>query len=201
MPVYKFLVNIPVGSTLTRDRYVNVFHMSTPNPAPDMDDIAGQVCGLWQSKYGSTTHEVNCRVYELGPPPNVPLANVTLAAGSAWDIQSARELALCLSFAGDNRGDKRRRGRLYLAPHITTVALPQIGLRPTQAQLDWALSWYGESNDSLPDLGGPDWTFGIWSEAGQHFTQSEQAWVNDDWDTQRRRGLRESNRVSVSREG
>jgi hypothetical protein len=90
---------------------------------------------------------------------------------------------------------------MYLAPGIASVGLMDVALRPSQAQLDWALAFYTESNNSLPDLGGVDWKFGVWSKMAGKFTQTQQAWVNDDWDIQRRRGLRETTRVTATREG
>jgi len=63
------------------------------------------------------------------------------------------------------------------------------------------LSWYTLPNESFPDIGGVDWKFGVWSKTYKHFTQTTQAWVNDEWDIQRRRGLRETTRVQAIREG
>ena len=65
----------------------------------------------------------------------------------------------------------------------------------------WAIDWMDTPNASFPDLGGVDWKFGVWSPTYKTFTQMQQAWCNDDWDIQRRRGLRENTRQSVTREG
>jgi len=117
-----------------------------------------------------------------------------------WTVNVPREVALVLSFAADHRGNKSERGRIYLMPSLV-AGMNTLGLRPSQQQLDWALGWYSTANESLPDLGGVDWKFGVWSSTYKRFTQSQQAWVNDDWDTQRRRGLRETTRVQAVREG
>jgi hypothetical protein len=167
----------------------------------DLEQMCADLCAMYQARYNSTANEVNVRAYNVGAPPNVPRANVTVDGGVVWPIAAIREQALCLSFAGANRGDKRRRGRIYLEPGISTSGVLVTTLRPNQAAMDWALGFYTVPNASFPDIGGPDWKFGIWSEVGQHFTQSTQAWCNDDWDIQRRRGLRESTRTSVVRDG
>jgi hypothetical protein len=65
----------------------------------------------------------------------------------------------------------------------------------------WALGFYATSNASFPDLGGPDWKFGTWSRVKQTFKQSQVAWVDDEWDTQRSRGLRATTRQQSIREG
>lgn len=200
---YTFQVSLPVTDVLPRNRFVNAFHMEhvAGSVLPtDLEDLAGDIIAMYQSKYGHADKEVSCKVYDVGPTPNYPLATVTVNAGIPWVLNVPRELSLCLSFAGENKGNRNERGRIYLSPHLN-AAQASMAARPSQAQLDWALSWYTESNNSFPDLGGVDWKFGIWSRTQNRFTQSEQAWCNDDWDIQRRRGLRESTRVAAQREG
>jgi hypothetical protein len=63
------------------------------------------------------------------------------------------------------------------------------------------LDLYRASDSSFPDLGGIDWKFGIWSHTQHAFHQAEYAWVDDEWDTQRRRGRRPLSRVESTREG
>jgi len=202
---YKFQVSMPVGDIAPRNRCTNVVHLEHVAGSvlgTDLEAICGDLAGMWQTLYGTSAHEVSCKAYELGPPPQLPKAQVTIAAGSPWPINFPSEVALCLSFAGDNRGDKRRRGRIYLMPQATVgLGFTTAVLRPTPAIMNWALGFYTTANNSLPDIGGSDWKFGIYSGVGKHFTQAEQAWVNDEWDTQRRRGLRETSRVSATREG
>ena len=53
----------------------------------------------------------------------------------------------------------------------------------------------------LPDIGGIDWKFGVWSPTLKKFRQTTQGWVTDDWDVQRSRGLPESTRQSGVRDG
>jgi hypothetical protein len=202
--VYKFQVSLPVTDTLPRNRFVNAFHMEHVTGGlidADLEDMCGDVAALYQAHYGDATREVDVKAYDTDAVPNYPRAEVVVNAGAAWPMTTPRELALVLSFSGPNRGNRRERGRMYLSPHLVVSQASAIGLRPSQGIMDWALAWYTESNNSFPDLGGVDWKFGVWSKAGNSFRQSTQAWVNDDWDVQRRRGLRESTRVSADREG
>jgi len=202
--VHKFQISMPLGSTLPRDRVTNVVHFEHVGGVAfdtDLESMCSDLATMYQARYGGTG-EVNVRAYDIGgEPPHVPRANVTKNSGSVWQTDQVREVALCLSFSGANRGDKRRRGRIYLAPGVLGASPAVYTQRPNDATLDWALKFYTQANSSFPDIGGIDWKFGIWSERGQHFTQATQAWVNDDWDTQRRRGLRETKRVTSVREG
>lgn len=205
MAVYKFQVSLPATDTLPRNRVTNCFHMQHIAGSvldTDLETLCADICAMYQTRYNNQACEVNTRAYAVGPPPNVPKANVTVDPGMPWGINTNRETALCLSFAGSNRGDKRRRGRIYLEPGLLGPVNNKLdAVRPDENTLQWALAFYEAPNASFPDLGGPDWQFGIWSHVGQHFTVAQQAWVNDEWDAQRRRGLRETRRVSSTRQG
>jgi len=200
---YAFQVSLPVNTLLARDRFVNRFHMEHVTGGlldTDFEDICGDIALLWQTKYGNMTQEVDVRVYDTDAVPNYPRAHVIVNPGVFWPCDRPREIALVLSYAGENRGNKNERGRMYTYP-ILNSSVNTIVSRPTDPQLDWCLAWYTTANESLPDLGGVDWKFGVWSKTLKKFTQSQQAWCNDDWDVQRRRGFRESKRVSATREG
>jgi len=201
---YKFQVSMPVTDVLPRNRMVNVFHMEHVTGGLDdaaLEDICSDVAAMYQTRYNGAAGEIQVKAYDVGAVPNYPRADVIVNSGVAWQTSYPREIGIVLSFAGANRGNRRERGRLYLEPGISTTGLSTAAVRPNQAVLDWALLFYTDPNASFPDLGGIDWKFGVYSRVAQDFTQSQQAWVNDDWDVQRRRGLRESTRVMAQREG
>lgn len=201
--VYAFQISMPVNSTAPRDRMTNVIHLQHVIGSladTDLQTMTADIVGVWQKRYGTTTREIMCKAYDTDAVPNYPRATTVVNPGAIWTNSAPSEIALCLSFAGANRGNKSERGRIYLNPQLFT-ANTVCGLRPTPTQLDMALQWYSHANESLPDLGGVDWQFGVWSKTYKKFTVSQQAWVNDEWDTQRRRGLRETTRVSISRQG
>jgi hypothetical protein len=203
MTTYAFQVSMPVNDTLPRNRVVNSFHLDhvagIVQPT-DLEAICADLVELWQTKYANTGSEVLCKAYDTDAVPNYPRASVIVNTGVPFTTDSPREIALCLSYAGDYKGNRSERGRMYLMPQLNS-AYTINSLRPSSGLLDWALGWYTTSNASLPDIGGIDWKFGVWSTKNKAFTQTTQAWVNDDWDVQRRRGLRESTRVQAQREG
>jgi hypothetical protein len=201
---YKFQVSMPVTDTLPRNRMTNVVHLEHVSGGlldTDLEDMCADIVQMYSTHYGDASREVQCKAYDTDAVPNYPRADVVINSGNPWGINYPREIALCLSFAGDQKGNRRQRGRIYLCPFIVSTATGQPTLRPTAAHLDWALKFYTEANNSFPDLGGVDWKFGVWSSVAKDFTQATQAWVNDDWDVQRKRGLRESTRVQAIREG
>jgi hypothetical protein len=200
---YKFLVSMPVSTGLARDRICNTLHLEHVTGGvvnTDLEGMCQDICELWQTRYGNMTHEVQCKAYDVDAVPNYPRADVIVNTGSIWPNNHPREVALCLSYHGGQPGNRRERGRIYLMPGLQTTITVDFE-RPNDPLLQWALDWYAVSNASLPDLGGVDWKFGVWSVANQSFKQSQVAWVDDEWDTQRRRGLRATKRVTSTREG
>lgn len=200
---YAFQISMPVTDTLPRNRFSNTVHFEHVSGGlldTDLENMCEDLVAMYQARYGNATKEVLCKAYDVGMKPNYPRAQAIVNAGVAWTTAAPRELALCLSFSGANRGNKSERGRVYLARHLASTALVP-GLRPLAADMTWAMQFYTEPNGSFPDIGGIDWKFGTYSPTYGKFTQSVQAWCNDDWDIQRRRGLRESTRQSVARDG
>jgi hypothetical protein len=194
---------MPITDTLARNRITNVLHFEHITGGISdgvLEDISGDILELYQTRYGRADREIMVKAYDTDAVPNYPRATVVASSGVAWTQSFPRELALCLSFAAHNRGNKSERGRIYLNPFIALTA-GSAGLRPTDAQLQWVLDFYTVPNASLPDIGGVDWKFGTYSPTYKKFTQSTQAWCNDDWDVMRSRGLRESKRLSVNRDG
>jgi hypothetical protein len=201
--VYEFQIGLAVTDTLPRNRFVNVIHMEHVVGSvldTDLENVCADLAAMYQSHY-AYAGETTVKAYDVGPKPNYPLAQVTVNQGLAYGINVARELALVLSFAGENRGNKSERGRIYLCPNIVSTNLAAAAVRPSTPQQNWALNFFTMSNNSFPDIGGVDWKFGIYSPTYKKFTQAEQAWVNDEWDIIRKRGLRETGRVTAIREG
>lgn len=202
---YKFTVSMPVTDITPRNRISNTFHMQHVSGGlldTDLESMCQDIVEMYKLRYGISSQEIQCKAYDTDAKPNYPRASAIINAGSVWDCPHPREVALCLSFAGPNRGNRNERGRLYLMPSIAAGAAGGIDFaRPSTTAMAWAMAFYTTANASFPDLGGVDWKFGIWSHKLQSFRQSVQAWCNDEWDTVRRRGLRETTRQSVSRDG
>jgi len=203
--VYKFTVQMPVTDVLPRNRISNSFHMEHVSGGlldADLQDMTDDIIAMYAARYGISSHEIVAKAYDVDATPNYPRATSVMNAGDVWICPHPREVALCLSYAGTNRGNKSERGRIYLMPSIAAGAAGGIDMeRPSTTALAWAMAFYTTANASFPDLGGVDWKFGVYSPTYKKFTQTKQAWCNDEWDTQRRRGLRETTRQSVNRDG
>lgn len=200
---YAFQVSMPVTDTMPRNRITNTLHFEHVIGGV-VDDALNTMCqdiaAMWQTRYGIANKEVMVKAYDTDAVPNYPRATVVVNPGQFWTCVHPHEVALCLSYAGANKGIRNERGRIYLMPSIAAGGMA-VAERPDNAVMAWALAFYSTANSSLPDLGGIDWKFGVWSKTYKKFTQAQQAWCDDEWDTQRKRGLRPTTRVTSTREG
>lgn len=202
MATYKFAISMQVLDMLPRNRFVNVVHFDHVAGIAldtDLEAICDDLCDLYISRLGAANEMVTATAYDVGAVPNPPKASVT-KGDNPFLIQGPGELAICLSFAGD-RYQRRQRGRIYL-PFMLANPVPSYN-QPNvpAASRQWALDWYTVSNASFPDIGGIDWKFGVYSKTNAAFYQATYAWVDDDWDVQRRRGFKATARTEATREG
>src|SRR4051794_26043413 len=119
--VYKFQISMPVTDTLPRNRVTNVIHMQHVTGGLDdaaLESMCADICAMYQARYVVAGKEVQCKAYDTDAVPNYPRATVTVNASMPWNANYPREVALCLSFSGDNRGNKSERGRIYLMPSL-----------------------------------------------------------------------------------
>src|SRR3954451_18772121 len=153
-------------------------------------NLATDLLNIANIRFGAA-RQITVKMYDLEEakpryPKATKVANTSLAAeGSVM-----REVALCLSYySGQNV--KRKRGRLYL-PLCCYAAPGSIGLRPTAQQIADTAAWASD----LKALGGVDVDWGVYSAAAHAFYGVTNWWVDDEWDIQRRRGMRSITRTT-----
>lgn len=130
------------------------------------------------------------KVYDaLRPKPNPPLAIVVHPGGGSPTTSFApRDVALCLSFfAGVN--SPRRRGRLYIPMNFVPGSL---GLRPTSAQRSSVAAFVPALTTGYPTS--VKWA--VYSRRDGATFPVTDWFVDDEWDTQRKRGLRSTTRTT-----
>lgn len=190
-----------VGTMLPRDvmtidpcfRHHAVLPGDDPNWQNLADDL-GNALDAWLPQPAGRQQVV--KLYEIGQPqPNRPRAIHVLHANQSPEGSVPREICLCLSFNG-GQNTPRQRGRLYL-PFWAVSNGATVGVRPTQAHMDKLAT--------LPpvfaNLGGANVDWIVWSVVNASATQVSSWFVDDEWDTQRRRGLRPTARVAGSTTG
>jgi hypothetical protein len=178
MSVYRVAMSFPFDSTLPKD-------VVTVNPhynGTDPDALAQALKANLIAYTPVTTKPFTIKVYDAKKaPPSYPLATAS-QSGTAPSSGMPREIALCLSYyAIFNR--PRYRGRLYLPAWWFTSVLQT---RPTGAIMTAALGFASSVlTKSLPP--GTFWT--VWSKANGSDAQVTDVWCDDEWDTQRSRGM------------
>lgn len=134
------------------------------------------------------------KIYEIGQPkPNYPVyeLNFNLAsAPAATDLP--QEVSLCVSYYASQAttiARARRRGRLYISgwtESVNVTGRPNVG---GQSGLLDAFTDYVLACDGFTNL-----TAGVWSRTNGTVYEIDTAWVDDEWDTQRRRGGKPTSR-------
>jgi hypothetical protein len=195
-------ISFGADSALPRDRFVITphFRVTDIDPAPGgpdaqalADDLRDGIAGII-AVTPTPSREVIVKLYDaehVSTPgsPGFPLAE----ASSALNVYPAsgipRELAVCLSFYNE-RNLPRRRGRLYI-PLALLIGTSVSGSRPSAGTRDAV----GLFVPVFTGLGGANVDWGIWSRADRVFRPATHWYVDDEYDVQRRRGLRATTRT------
>jgi hypothetical protein len=138
-----------------------------------------------------TTNQIQVKAYDCeGPKPHYPLATTTLNPGTFTQVGSPREIAVCLSF-WTAHNVKRERGRLYI-PFYWLFPASSLADRPSAT----VRQKVGDLAQQLQDLGGLNMDWSVYSKKDGVARAVSHWWVDDEWDTQRRRGLRATTRLT-----
>lgn len=139
-------------------------------------------------------HEI--KVYDMADPePRAPILETTFNLPADPSIASLpSEVALCLSFQAarqSGQSQARRRGRIYFGIPSTSQAGGDG--RPSSAFVV-ALAEAGEDLLAQSVTDG-DWAWAVYSTVDDNISFVTNGWVDNSWDTQRRRGLEYTTRT------
>lgn len=193
---YRILVITRRAADLAVDHIVNTVHLNHTqiDPLSDVDELAlatdtrnvfaGYRGGI-PAGYGVETKLYNLNdPHTIGNPRPVRAAAGWLAYGLAGGVSGPREVALCLSYHGE-RNIARQRGRIYIGPWNNDSVVE----RPTANSIESL----GLIAQGLANVGGVnvDWVVKSQFPLPDGSTHSiKGAWVDNEWDTIRSRGLR-----------
>lgn len=184
MAVHQYQARWLGVSQLPEDVFENVLYFDTTS----IDTVEGTADGIvaafdaWGRHSGINGAEV--RAYDL--EGGQPIFTKTYAYDHSTTAGAPPEVALCLSYAtvdDPTLSTARRRGRIYLGPLRQTDVQdnrPQATLITDSLALGQALAQIGFASDT---------TWVMYSRTDQQTAKIESIWVDDAWDTQRRRGL------------
>jgi hypothetical protein len=200
-------------SGLPKDSVVNTlaFDVSGAGPSSSwMPDLAQLVYDAWTNASGSNGVLTNyygeslsgfgeIKVYDLGDAePRNPLILDTEFTPSSSSTPLPAEVALCLSFkTTQGNANGRHRGRIYIGPLGGTagVAKDSIGNSIPSTGLISAVSDLGKELYDRAEAADMPWS--IWSRASNSLGHILATWVDNAFDTQRRRGTNATGRTAV----
>lgn len=190
--IYRLQCSMACDSMFPRDRMVitpvfriQTFVLGTSDPQKLCDDLAAALNTWCVGGAG----ELTVKAYDCEKPkPNPPAGSKTINTGTFKTSPGPRELACCLSFYAD-QNIPRRRGRVYVPwPWIwESGSTPLRPSAPIRARVTSLASVF-------KNLGGANVDWGLWSERTGEFHTATHQYVDDEWDVQRRRGLRSTTR-------
>lgn len=189
-------------SGLVDDAVTNTFFVGT-NPE---DDGNPEIAGAWETFMRLFTGSFSGQVAQSGhtltaydmadPEPRVPVWEV------GWDFLSApsgaampAEVSLCLSFQAvkvSGSPQARRRGRIYLGPFDET---PNDNGRPSSSFCTGAANGLKAFAE---DLVAANCSLLVYSRVDGVGRTAVEGWVDNAWDTQRRRGLDPTVKTAVT---
>jgi hypothetical protein len=193
MPLYRMQVSLGADSALPRDRVVMTPHFATEGLVDDAqaltDDLAAALAAFDMA--GAAARETKVTAYVADDPaPNRPVASTTLNPQVTPASRTMREVAMCLSFFSEFN-EPRRRGRLYV-PFFWIASGTSIPPRPDEAHR----TRVGQLATIFQELGGANVDWVVYSRADQQARAVTHWWVDDEFDVQRRRGLRSTTRTT-----
>lgn len=190
MAAHQFTVRLLGVSGLPKDVYENVlfFDVGAPDTVEGTCDGISQAYDDLQIIGGFSGLEI--RVYDLGG--GQPTFQKQYPAITSTGETGPGEVAICLSYSAVDDPDAstaRRRGRIYVGPLLAA----QVGQRRVSDVQAAAVLDFGEDLASVGFASNTTWL--LYSRTDTQTAKIESIWVDDAWDTQRRRGLAPSKRT------
>lgn len=201
------------SSNISRDNVSNTFHFRYSGvlaPPPDIENVLDMVEDLYCTPAQPSSHglgwwlnstinrQARLIVYNLeDPTPRAPIAEraITLP-GPGGGNKLPAEVALTCSFQGDRvsgTNQARRRGRIFLGPLNVSGADMTI---PSEAMMTSVKDQFKGLLDASESA--LLWEWVVHSPTSDSFTFVRSGWIDNAWDTQRRRGPRATARMVYS---
>lgn len=199
MALYKAQVIFNMNDGLPKNASTNTLYFDADDDTvlPVVTDKISEFFSLAGTLMSSLIDDSNCYVewYRMSDPtPRQIVYREFLSNFTVSTTAGPTEIALVVSYQAakvSGLPQNRRRGRFFIGP----VEMPQ-GDRPTLSQIN-AIA--GAAQDLLDDSNAATtWTWAQYSETNGIGTNVDNGWVDNEWDTQRRRGRDATNRSTFT---
>lgn len=195
-------VTLKTSSAIPADYVVNTFSFDFTNSQANIDaatlnikDFYDAITATGFSAAMSQAGHVIKWYLHGGAKPNYPQAETGFALDSApAGSQLPSEVALVMSFQGDRipgQEQRRRQGRIYLG--IGDAAQNSSG-RPSSTLINAVVAAGGQLITDVDTDTDGKWT--VYSTLNGSSVEVTNGWVDNAWDTQRRRGIETTARTT-----
>lgn len=196
---YQVQVELRTQTGIPADNIINTFAFQwVGGGAPNFEALVGLIDAFYNDvgtdilsnviSQGNNAHQV--KVYDLmdpSPRPPVHIAQFTQTGGTN---PFPAEVAICASFQGLQEAgysQARRRGRVFIGP--LRQATSQAGSDGYPRVAGSARDAIATACTNLQENGATaDWVWCVWSRADDQLYYVHDGWIEDEFDTQRRRG-------------
>lgn len=198
MAIVRAQVTFQGGSNLPEDRYINTLHFANDAPyATHATNIHAALTTFWtvappgRNIVGSSISAyvqrlVTVRYYDMSTgEPRVPTPLTFTLPTAAGTSNVPFEVAVVGSFKGAPPVTARRRGRIFIGPITTGPISPATSALPCSVDPGFRQDVTG-SMKRLAEAPAVDWC--IYSPTTGEYVPIVGGWVDDAFDTQRRRG-------------
>lgn len=194
--VYKVQVVLEHDSALPEDVTVNTWCVTTPATGnlAALEDFVGELQAFYETVDAQLSSRlsgiIRYKAYDLSDPtPRVPVyqAADTITPGTS---AAPGQLSICMSFQGVTASglpQARRRGRVYLGPVNVESIAPATGR--LEAGTRGAVATAGDTLVTVSKAA-TDWEWSVFSDTNNSAVSVDNGWVDDKFDTQRRRAER-----------
>lgn len=204
MTIMRALVALPKTTGIPEDTATNTWHFDTSSPPTSlqMTDVTTALTSFYQAvdAYYATNVATACSItyYDLADPtPRVPLRTDAMTLAPAGGNPLPEEISVCLSYqAAKISGvpQARRRGRIYLGPFGQTV----LGTTAVTSDRPLAAAVTAIANAATAlatATAGAVVPWVIYSPTNGSGAVVTDGWVDNAFDTQRRRGVAATSRT------
>lgn len=203
MPLYRTIVELVHESGNPDDKVVNVWHCIADDLTAlnlfltQITTFYAAIDGAYSTNIASTGHRIRC--YDLADPePRAPVVDQGAGTLSTGSTSLPHELALCMSFQAPQQSGQsqaRRRGRLYLGPFADDASNSANGF-PAAA----TLTQLGNAIQAILDASqaATTWAWAVYSPTNGAAIEVTNAWLDNAWDVQRRRGVSSTSRTTFT---
>ncbi len=193
MPNYRLQLAFVPTSQVLADRATNTFHFTADDLTAVTTAITNlQICyAAFANAMGAqlaSTNNVRWKLYDMADPePRVPESQGQWSLTRSSGDSLPTEVALAVSFqavAVSGIPQARRRGRIFIPFLLATVN--GANSRPATAtvnQINGAFDAFLTASKAAST-----WKWAIYSPTNANFVEVDNGWIDDEWDTQRKRG-------------